>query len=121
MRIYLAFFMLLISLSLSAKCRKDISVKYTTQYSWSKYYQVEGFFESGYELNNATRTYNYDMYATYCVIFWEEGEVSIIKLSNMMICGTDVTCSCVENTYGDLQGIDQRGISWKICTSPYCY
>ncbi len=115
------FLLITNSLFLSAKCRHYCGVKYETEYGWSKSYKIEVQFLTGMELNNATGSFKYSGYSNYAVIFWGQGEASIIKLSSYLACGYEVDCECIENTYGDLKGTDLQGIAWKICTSEYCY
>ncbi|HTA26187.1 MAG TPA: hypothetical protein VK809_00240 [Bacteroidia bacterium] len=70
-------------------------------------------------MNQATGTYNYDSYAYYAVIFWGEGEASVIKLYNSIICGGYVTCECLNYTYQMYGGRDQAQREWQIYISPY--
>ena len=65
-----------------AKCIRTATVKYEQQYGWSKKYTVDVTFMTGYELNQATSSYDYAMYSNYAIIFWGEGQASVIKLSD---------------------------------------
>jgi hypothetical protein len=105
----------------SAKCVRVADVKYQQQYGWSKMYRVEVSFMSGMELNSATSTYNYSSYSNYAIIFWAEGQATVIKLSSIIMCGYTVTCSCIDNLIMDLQGYDQDGDKWNICLGQFCY
>lgn len=104
-----------------AKYVQTCSVKYMTKDGWSKKYDIEVTFISGTELNEATNTYDYNMYAVYAVIFWGKGQASVIKLSGYLLCGTEVDKTCITNTYQDLKGKDQNEEEWKICVGDYCY
>ena len=75
---------------------------------------------TGYELNNATRTYDYDMYKVYGTIWWGDGQATVIKLSNYTVCGYEATWNCLKNNYW-LEGDDQNRASWYICITQYCY
>lgn len=105
---------------LESKCRRDAKVKYMTEYGWSKLYDVEVIFMTGYELNTATNTFNYNAYAVYGVIFWAQNQATVIKLSTILLCGSEVTCDCVENSLVNLTGYDQDGDKWSICLGRLC-
>lgn len=104
-----------------AKYTQTCKVKYKRQYDWSNYLTVDVTFMSGVELNNATKTYKYDSYSTYGIIFWDKDEASIIKVSSFTGCGSEVTKSCITNKTLNLEGEDQVGKNWQICTKDYCY
>jgi hypothetical protein len=111
----------LLTLRLDAKYIQTCQAKYMTEDGWSKKYTVEITFISGTELNDATSSYKYSSYSVYAVIFWGEGQASVIKLSGYFSCSTEVTKSCITNTYTDHKGTDQNETEWKICVSDYCY
>ena len=122
----LAFALVIISQFLlfsnaEAKCVLKATVKYQQQYGWSKKYTVNVTFMSGMELNQATTSYDYSTYSIYAIIFWGEGQATVIKLKSYLMCGYEVTCNCVQNSIYDLQGHDQDGDKWNICLSGYCY
>jgi len=75
---------------------------------------------SGSELNKATRTINYSNFSTYAVIFWDKDEASVIKISSFTNCGSVVTQKCIVNSFSNLDGEDQKGRGWQICTKTYC-
>jgi hypothetical protein len=104
-----------------AKCRRVATVKYQQQYGWSKKYEVEVTFMTGMELNQATNSFNYSVYSVYAIIFWGEGQASVIKLTSYLLCGYEVTCDCIGNSIYNLQGYDQDGDKWNICLGDYCY
>ncbi|MBT7826143.1 MAG: hypothetical protein HN600_06070 [Bacteroidetes bacterium] len=107
--------------SVNAKYTQTCKVKYKKNYGWSDYYTVNVIFMSGMELNKATRTYNYESYSTYATIFWGKDEASVIKLSSYTGCGSEVTKSCIDNKVMNLEGEDQDGRDWEICTKSYCF
>lgn len=95
---------------------KNVCAKYQTNYSWSKTYQVQAQIYTGQELNQATgNPYwgNYDMFSHYAVIWWQQGQASIIKL-NFHVAGGILLNS---------QGTDQNGRGWQLSDSSYgvCY
>jgi hypothetical protein len=114
-------FTFILNFSVQAKYTRTVKVKYQKQYGWSKLYTVDVTFMTGYEMNQATRTYDYNMYSVYGVIFWGDGQASIIQLSSYLICGTVVTRNCIDNSIYDLQGNDQDGTKWNFCLGNYCY
>lgn len=79
-----------------------VCAKYQANYGWSKGYQVEATILSGYELNSATQSLDYNSISTYVVIFWSQEQVTIIEMSFPYL-------SVVGTT-----GEDQRGIEWEI-------
>lgn len=105
----------------NAKYVQTCKVKYQKKYGWSDYYTVEVTFMSGSELNKVTRTFNYDSFSTYGVIFWDDDEVSVIKISTYTGCGTEVTQKCITNSVGNLEGKDQGERKWEICPNRYCF
>lgn len=110
-----------ISSNAEAKCRRVATVKYQQQFGWSKKYTVEVTFMAGMELNQATSSFDYSSYSNYAIIFWGEGQATVIKLQSYLLCGYEVTCDCIDNSIYDLQGYDQDGEKWNICLSDYCY
>ena len=109
-----------LSSNVEAKYVQTAKAKYKKEYGWSQYYTVEITFISGYELNKATRTYDYSAYSIYAVIFWDRDQASVIKFSTFTGCGTEVNKSCIVNTVTNLEGKDQRDVKWEICVKDYC-
>lgn len=117
------FLLLLVSISITAQAKyiQTCKVKYKTNYSWSEYYTVEVTFMSGNELNRATKTYDYEGYSTYGIVFWSKEQVSIIKISSYTGCGTEANQNCIANKISNLEGEDQEGRDWEICSKNLCY
>lgn len=113
-------FCLLHSLA-SARYVQTCKAKYKRNYDWSDYYTVTVYFYKGSELNKATSSYDYDSYSVYSVIFWGDDKVTVIQLSGYFSCGTEVSIDCISRSYGNLEGEDQEGRNWEICTKQYCY
>ena len=107
-------------LSSNARYNQTCVVKYMTQSGWSKKYTVDVTFMMGSELNTATNSYNYSMYSTYAIIFWDKGQATVIKLSSYLTCGNEVTKTCITSAYGPLKGKDQDDDEWSVCISDYC-
>ncbi|MEK7224262.1 MAG: hypothetical protein AAB221_01080 [Bacteroidota bacterium] len=118
--VLIALFFLFFS-NLYAKYRQVCTAQYMTQEGWSKKYQIEVTFMTGYELNNATNTYKYSMYSVYAIIFWAQGQASVIKLTNFFVCGLETNKNCITSVIGNLKGSDQDGDEWKICKDDFCF
>ncbi len=111
----------LISFNVGAKYIQTCVVKYMTEDGWSKKYTVRTTFLTGKELNDATESFNYSTHSVYAVIFWGEGQASVIKISTILICGYEVDESCIKNTINDFKGKDQDDDLWNICVSDFCF
>lgn len=89
----------------------DLCVKYEKQYGWSKGYSVKAKIIDGYDLGVAVNNFRrFKSYATYAVVFWDQGEASIFELpyGNMVpIYETEVS--------------DQTGRKWRIKEGDLCY
>ena len=96
------------------------NIRFKTNNGYSKYYTMDVTFYSGNELNNITKTYNYDNYGKYATVFWGQEQVSIIKITSFLTCSSNFTKSCL-NDLSNMQGIDQNNVYWEICTRTYCY
>lgn len=104
-----------------AKYVQTCKIKYKTNYEWSKYYTVEVNFLTGSELNSATRTFNYQAFSVYAVVFWGNDQASVVKISSILMCGNEVSKECIINSLTNLKGEDQQGKNWEICVTGYCY
>ena len=123
MKKFFTFLIAFLSISFisEAKYVQTCAAKYKTEDGWSKTYKVNFTFMAGYEMNTTTKTYNYDMYSVYAIIFWGEGKATIIKSSSYLSCGTEVAKSCISSSISDIKGKDQDGDEWNVCVSTYCY
>jgi len=105
-----------------AEYTQTCKVKYKKQYDeWSDYYRVDVHFLTGSELNTKTKSFNYSSYDVYAVVFWSKDQATVMKLSGYMGCGSEVDENCINNKYSNLEGTDQEGRSWEICTKSNCY
>ena len=121
MRKIILLFLLALSLNVEAKFKGIFDISYLTREGWSKYYRVEVTFMTGYELNTATKSYNYDMYKLYAIVFWGPGEATVIKVSTYVTsCGFDAQWPCIQ-FYNHLNGSDQEGREWYVCLADICY
>ena len=110
-----------ISFKSEAKYTQTCVAKYMTQEGWSKKYTVDITFMSGTELNEATSSFKYSSFSVYAIIFWGQGQATVIKVSTFLSCGTAVDHTCITNAISDIKGKDQDGDEWKICVSNYCF
>ncbi len=94
-------------------------VRYAAGYGMSQWYTVDVTFLTGTELNRATRTFDYDGFGKYAVVFWGEGQAAVIKVENFLVCGTTFSQSCLPSL-GNLRGEDQDGRRWEVCTQRLC-
>lgn len=100
---------LMASLPAIGKERARLCAKYRTSNGWSQAYKIDGTIIKGYELNQATGTFNYQGLDTYVVIFWDQGEASIIQMESPFV------------TYVDEIGYDQQGRAWQIHKGSICF
>ena len=111
----------LICIASYGKYVQTCQAKYKTEYGWSKKYTVDVTFMTGSELNMATRTFKYNSFSVYGIIFWDDDEATVIKLKNFTTCGTEVDKTCITSVFGDLKGSDQDGDEWNICKDDFCF
>jgi hypothetical protein len=95
----------------STASRERLCVKYMTQTGWSGGYSVEATVIKGSELNRATKTFNYEAFSTYVVVFWDKGEASVLKL--------DYFYGSI-SAYG-VEANDQEGRKWEVSKTSLCY
>ena len=86
--------------------RAEACVKYEKEYGWSEGYAVEATVIDGSELNEKVGSYTrFRSFATYAVVFWGEGEATILELPGMSMGSLPLFESEVK---------DQEGRRWKI-------
>lgn len=103
-----------------AKVRLPITLIYE---STGRDYTVEATFMTGMELERATRDWGrWDGLGNYAIIFWDQGQVTIIKLNELIIGGLEMRYENLRlYTMGfPLTGSDQRDHRWRICLSAHC-
>lgn len=111
---------ILCSIASYAEYVQTCKIKYRKNYSWSDYYSVTVRFYAGAELNRIIGTYDFEPYKVYAIVWWNHDECSIIKIESYMACGTNVTQTCINGHWGNLEGEDEEGRKWEICTSNWC-
>ena len=90
--------------------RVTVCAKYRTNSGWSKGYKVDATLYKGTELNQATKTFNYNSISTYVVIFWSKTNAAIIEMELPWL-----------STIGS-QGKERDGTRWEISKSTMlCY
>lgn len=104
MKKYLFMFFLLISFNSHAYEVLDVCATYSNT---NKKYKVEAKVFTGTELNDKTKSYDWQPYSKYAVIFWAEGQASIIELDYAYAGITQF------GTYGK----DQQGNRWELSSS----
>ena len=88
--------------------RKEICAEYV---STGKKYKVQGIEMSGFELNSATTSLNYNILSKYIVIFWAPGQASVIELDSPF--GVSLF---------ETSGRDQSGRQWSVSTNiTFCF
>jgi hypothetical protein len=87
--------------SASASEQVDICAVYSNT---GKSYHVPATAISGSELNQRTQSFNYNSLGHYVVIFWSQGEATVIEMSGI----TGIPSSFQES------GTDQEGRLWQI-------
>ena len=104
----------------NAEYTQTCKLRYEKQFGTSEWYEVDMHFSTGFELNKATKSYNYDAYKKYAVVFWGENQATVIEISTASLCGQTFTRSCLA-AFGNMKGLDQQGRSWEICAGSNCY
>ena len=66
------------------RLRRLCKVSYETQYGWSPEITLEVQFLTGRQLNRATRSYNYDLFGNYALIWFENDEVAVLKSNEFL-------------------------------------
>jgi hypothetical protein len=72
------------SLFASASVKRNCVVKYLTNQGWSSEIEMEVEFATGNELDRRTCTSDYDPSSTYCLLWFSDGGVAIIKISTFV-------------------------------------
>lgn len=107
----LTYFIVTLSLFLSTSLPQSASAETVqvcaTYVSTGKSYKVSASVIKGSELNTRTRTLDYEVFSTYAIITWSEGQASVIKLNT--ITGGISALGTV--------GQDQKGRQWRLSTS----
>ena len=97
-----------LSRSTSQDGSQKMCVKYQVNYLWSKGYYVDAYLAKGNIINSKASSLPLEDNSTYVVIFWNSENVSLIKI-------TQDSVSALEQ-----EGVDLRGIRWRISNSSLC-
>ena len=111
------FTLILISINCYAAYKEDCTIKYGNS---GKSYQVSCTYATGSELNTSTNSFKYDSFGLYSVVFWAQGQATIIKIRGINFCGHDASQNCADNIF-PLQGNDQEGREWKVCQPSHMF
>ena len=95
----------------SGDSRLKLCIKYQADYGWSTGYNVSASVMKGTVLNQKTGTYNYNTFSTYVVVFWAQGEATIIELSYYFGSFSAIPIS----------GTDKTGRAWQVAQTDFCY
>lgn len=89
-------------------------MKYRKDFKWSKGYSVIANVISGSDLNQAVGSMSrFEPFATYAVVFWNEGQATILQLPSYSMGSLPMMDSEVE---------DQEGRKWTIrVANGVCY
>jgi hypothetical protein len=102
--------------NVQSQSRQTLCVKYEVKQGyisgWSKGYKVEVTTMSGSELNRRTNSRRYNGLSQYAIIFWREGEATVIRLNAPFLNYSSF------GTYGN----DQQDRRWQLTTNTLlCY
>ena len=102
-----------------AKYVQTAKVRYETREGQSQWQTMDVQFLMGAELNLATSSLRYNGMKPYAVIFFGQGQAAVIEIDGYIFCSLEFDRGCLPLN-GNMQGKDQDGTVWKICTSDYC-
>jgi hypothetical protein len=122
MRLLFAMVAALVVMAAPVQARyvQTVKVRYQANFTNSQWYTIDVTFVTGTELNQATRTFSYTSYKNYAVVFWAEGEATVIQLDGYFVCGFSFEATCMP-LVGKMKGQDQQGRLWEVCTGQFCY
>lgn len=104
----------------SAEVRTPAQVRYETRDGASDWHKTQVTFLKGAELNKTTRTFDYNAFSAYVVIFFAQDQAAVIELDAPVFgCGSEFTANCIPR-FGNPKGKDQSGRTWEICTGSFC-
>jgi hypothetical protein len=70
--------------SVEARVSRYVKVSYEARYGWSDPHLMEVTFLKGRELNAAMRTYEFDSFSTYALLWFAQDQVAIVKIDRMV-------------------------------------
>ena len=109
-----------------ARIDRYCMVAYQTGVSWYREYRMEVAFLSGRELNQATRSRQYDMNSVYVALWFDDDEVAVIELDTIRYSWDAFTDRDFRNLFILRNAIDgvqvngNGGLKWRITAKdPY--
>jgi hypothetical protein len=102
--------------------KRYCQIQYKTKGEWSKPYLMQVTFITGKELNDATKSYDYDSFSQYTVAFFGKGKAAVIKLkSSLLGVGDTFDGSHFSSmfSFSGVTGTDQSKREWKIEAKKY--
>ena len=103
-----------------ARVTTPAKVRYETSTGRSKWYSVDVHLFTGSELAQATGKWTrFSSFKKYAVVFWGDDRATIIEVSTILFCGTEFSQSCMP-MLGRINGKDQDGDQWEVCTAMFC-
>lgn len=102
--------------------KRYCQIQYKTKGEWSKPYLMQVTFITGKELNDATKSYDYDSFSQYTVAFFGKGKAAVIKLkSSLLSVGDTFDGSHFSSmfSFSGVTGTDQSKREWKIEAKKY--
>lgn len=120
MKTFLLIFFVLVSHCSLAIYSQVCGVSFEDEGEWSHFELVEVTFVTGNELNEMQGTYDYQQYELFAFIEFKNDDYLLIKISSYTGCGLIVDWNCINNKSYNLEGADQFGRDWEICTREIC-
>ncbi len=111
----------------SAAIRRNCKVSYETEDGWSSGAIAEVTFCTGWELNNASHSINYQVFEKFALIWFSQREVAILQIDDGydIITGTDFNGQALWSAFmvwderTATQVNDNYGRKWKIAAKEY--
>lgn len=75
---------LALSSTSNAAVRRVCIVAYETRSGYSAGYMMEATFLTGRELNKATKSFNYNPFDNYALLWFDQGEVAILEIDSVV-------------------------------------
>jgi hypothetical protein len=104
-----------------ARVSRFCNVSYETRVGWSEEARAELTFLTGAELNRATRTYDFNFYSVYALLWFDKGEVAIMEYTGVVFgVGQEFRSDDFRRLFQLLPEADfrqvnsQRDVNWRI-------
>jgi hypothetical protein len=105
---FLKSFRLLLALAMALFLQSEIAearvaryclVSYETRQGWSEEKLHDVTFQTGRELNAATKSSRFDMFDKYALVWFAQDQVAIIRLSGFVIAGSEFSADNFRNMF----------------------